>query len=48
MLFYMGIYLEFVVVYSSRLQLLDPFNRWDGKDYVDLPILIKVVYGFFI
>lgn len=27
---------------SSRLQLLNPFNRWDGKDYVDLPILIKV------
>jgi len=26
---------------SSRLQLLAPFTRWDGKDLVDLPILIK-------
>ena len=28
---------------SNRLQLLEPFKRWDGKDYVDLPILIKVI-----
>ena len=28
-------------VYSNRLQLLTPFNKWDGSDYVDLPILIK-------
>jgi len=27
---------------SSRLQLLEPFNEFDGKDYVDLPVLIKV------
>jgi len=27
---------------SNRLQLLSPFNKWNGKDYVDLPILIKV------
>lgn len=27
---------------SSRLQLLTPFAKWDGKDLVDLPILIKV------
>jgi aconitate hydratase len=27
---------------SNRLQLLEPFKRWDGKDYVDLPILIKI------
>lgn len=27
---------------SDRLQLLSPFNKWDGKDFVDLPILIKV------
>jgi aconitate hydratase len=27
---------------SSRLQLLEPFKPWDGKDYVDCPILIKV------
>lgn len=27
---------------SNRLQLLDPFDRWDGKDLVDMPILIKV------
>ncbi|KAL1853645.1 Aconitate hydratase mitochondrial [Diaporthe australafricana] len=26
---------------SDRLQVLEPFNAWDGKDYVDTPILIK-------
>ncbi|KAI9723584.1 MAG: hypothetical protein M1812_000884 [Candelaria pacifica] len=26
---------------SDRLQLLEPFNAWDGKDATDLPILIK-------
>eukprot|EP00177_Eucheuma_denticulatum_P003007 GFKZ01005408.1.p1 GENE.GFKZ01005408.1~~GFKZ01005408.1.p1 ORF type:complete len:777 (-),score=118.82 GFKZ01005408.1:990-3320(-) len=26
---------------SQRLALLDPFTPWDGKDYVDMPILIK-------
>ncbi|MBI1848592.1 MAG: aconitate hydratase [Candidatus Rokubacteria bacterium] len=26
---------------SERLQLLGPFPAWDGKDYVDLPILVK-------
>jgi len=26
---------------SQRLQLLQPFNSWDGKDYVDSLILIK-------
>jgi aconitate hydratase len=26
---------------SDRLQLLDPFNAWDGKDALDLPVLIK-------
>ncbi|KAJ4329988.1 Aconitate hydratase mitochondrial [Didymella glomerata] len=26
---------------SDRLQLLSPFNAWDGKDATDLPILIK-------
>jgi aconitate hydratase len=26
---------------SERLQLLGPFVAWDGKDYVDLPILVK-------
>jgi len=26
---------------STRLQLLEPFNVWDGKDYVDCPVLIK-------
>jgi aconitate hydratase len=26
---------------SDRLQLLDPFDAWDGKDYVELPILLK-------
>jgi aconitate hydratase len=27
---------------SDRLQLLTPFAKWDGKDYKDMPILIKV------
>lgn len=27
---------------SNRLQLLEPFKKWDGNDYVDMPILIKV------
>ena len=26
---------------SERLQLLSPFTKWDGKDLVDLPILLK-------
>ncbi|MFI5045201.1 MAG: aconitase family protein, partial [Acidimicrobiales bacterium] len=26
---------------SDRLQLLEPFEAWDGEDYVDLPILLK-------
>jgi aconitate hydratase len=26
---------------SDRLQLLQPFNAWDGKDYLELPILMK-------
>lgn len=26
---------------SDRLQLLGPFVAWDGKDFVDLPILVK-------
>ncbi|KAB5526304.1 aconitase family-domain-containing protein [Coniochaeta sp. 2T2.1] len=26
---------------SDRLQLLQPFTAWDGKDYNDMPILIK-------
>ncbi|EPZ32403.1 Aconitate hydratase, mitochondrial [Rozella allomycis CSF55] len=28
---------------SNRLQLLEPFKSWDGKDLTDLPILIKVL-----
>uniref|UniRef100_A0A915ABB1 Aconitate hydratase, mitochondrial n=1 Tax=Parascaris univalens TaxID=6257 RepID=A0A915ABB1_PARUN len=27
---------------SQRLQLLEPFDKWDGKDLIDLAILIKV------
>jgi len=27
---------------SQRLQLLDPFKPWNGKDFTDCPILIKV------
>jgi aconitate hydratase len=26
---------------SDRLQLLQPFNAWDGNDYIELPILMK-------
>jgi len=26
---------------SKRLQLLDPFPAWDGKDYENLPVLLK-------
>jgi len=26
---------------SERLQLLQPFPAWDGRDFVDLPILVK-------
>jgi aconitate hydratase len=26
---------------SERLQLLQPFPRWDGRDFADLPILLK-------
>jgi hypothetical protein len=34
---------------SQRLQLLEPFDVWDGKDLIDLTVLIKVSsasYGF--
>ena len=27
---------------SDRLQLLEPFKAWDGKDLEDLTVLIKV------
>ncbi len=26
---------------SERLQLLKPFDQWDGKDFTDLPLLLK-------
>lgn len=26
---------------SDRLQVLEPFDKWDGKDYVELPLLLK-------
>ncbi|MEY4164352.1 MAG: aconitase [Actinomycetota bacterium] len=26
---------------SNRLQLLEPFPAWDGKDYIELPVLMK-------
>ena len=28
---------------SERLQLLEPFDAWDGSDFVDLPILVKAL-----
>jgi aconitate hydratase len=27
--------------HSERLQLMEPWSAWDGKDFVDLPVLIK-------
>jgi len=30
---------------SQRLQLLEPFDKWDGKDLEDMLILIKVSGG---
>ena len=27
---------------SERLQLLKPFSKWDGKDFIEIPILLKV------
>jgi len=27
---------------STRLQLLEPFEKWDGHDFIDLPLLVKV------
>jgi aconitate hydratase len=26
---------------SERLQLLQPFSKWDGKDFIEIPILLK-------
>src|SRR6267378_4984525 len=26
---------------SERLQILEPFKPWDGRDFIDLPILVK-------
>jgi len=26
---------------SERLELLKPFEKWDGKDFMDLPVLVK-------
>jgi len=26
---------------SDRLQLLEPFTKWDGQDYTDMPVLVK-------
>lgn len=30
------------IIKSKRLQLLSPFDSWDGKDFINLPILVKV------
>lgn len=27
---------------SERLAFLKPFDRWDGKDFIDLPLLLKI------
>lgn len=26
---------------SDRIELLKPFDRWDGRDFIDLPVLVK-------
>ena len=26
---------------SERLELLEPFGKWDGKDFIELPVLVK-------
>lgn len=26
---------------STRLQLLEPFDKWDGKDLLDMPVMVK-------
>ena len=26
---------------SDRIELLKPFEKWDGKDFIDLPVLVK-------
>ena len=28
---------------SNRLQLLSPFDKWDGKDLQDMTVLLKVI-----
>lgn len=33
---------------SQRLQILSPFEKWNGKDLEDLAVLIKVVTFVFI
>ena len=35
----------FCFLLSNRLQLLSPFDKWDGKDLEDMTILIKVITG---
>ena len=32
----------YIFFLSNRLQLLTPFDKWDGKDIVNAPVLIKV------
>ena len=32
----------FSLLLSNRLQLLEPFSKWDGGDITEVPILIKV------
>ncbi len=27
---------------SNRIQTISPFDRWNGKDFLDMPILVKV------
>ena len=41
-LFYLFVFVLFFLRDSNRLQLLSPFDKWDGKDLEDMTILLKV------
>ena len=50
-LFYLFVFFFFLFCNrdSNRLQLLSPFDKWDGKDLEDMTILLKVsnVHNYF-
>jgi aconitate hydratase len=37
-----GVEVEIIIdAESERIELLEPFERWDGEDFTDLPVLVK-------